>query len=273
MPVISKGRWNIDYTETGTGSPVILIHSSVSGNKQWRSLTEALKVRYRVLAVNLFSYGDTTPWPGDEVQSLADHADLVLALCGGSRGPVHIVGHSFGGSVALKAALRLGHNVAGLVLLEPNPFYLLYQHDRRSAFEEASAIRNHVKQSGAAGDWHKVAERFADYWVGDGTWDSMTARRRGAFLKTMPPNFHEWDAVMNETTTIDTWAALPAKTLIVSAAETKRPIREIVKLFVEACPHWSFAEVAGGGHMAPLFQPDLVNPIVREFLDSIEASP
>ena len=55
-------------------------------------------------------------------------------------------------------------------------------------------------------------------------------------------------------------------TLIVSAAETKRPDREIVKLFVEACPHWSFAEVVGGGHMAPLFQPDLVNPIIREFL-------
>jgi pimeloyl-ACP methyl ester carboxylesterase len=74
------------------------------------------------LAVNLFGYGDTTPWPENAVQTLADHADLVLALCSNSRGPVFIVGHSFGGSVALKAALRLGHKVAGLVLLGRNSF-------------------------------------------------------------------------------------------------------------------------------------------------------
>src|SRR5210317_1745740 len=116
MTVLSEGGWNIDYVEAGTGSPVILIHSSVSGNQQWRSLTEALMDRYRVLAINLFGYGDTTPWPENAVQTLADHADLVLALCSTSMGPVFIVGHSFGGSVALKAALRLAHKVAGLVL-------------------------------------------------------------------------------------------------------------------------------------------------------------
>ena len=133
-------------------------------------------------------------------------------------------------------------------------------------------MRDHVKKYGAAGDWYKVAQRFADYWVGDGTWDSMSQKRRSAFLEAIPPNFYEWDGVMNETTTIDTWAALTEKTLVVYAADTKRPIREIVELFVEACPHWMFKEIPEGGHMAPLFQPNIVNPIIREFLDSIEAS-
>ena len=272
MPVISTSDWNIDYVEVGTGSPVVLIHSSVSGNQQWRSLIEALKDNHRVLAVNLFGYGDTTPWPEDEMQTLGDHADLVLALCKKSGGHVFLVGHSFGGSVALKAALRLGDKVAGLVLLEPNPFYLLSQHKRKAAYEEAKALRDHVKQYGAIGDWNNVAERFADYWVGEGTWESMPAKRRSSFLEAMPPNFYEWDAVMNETTTIDTWASLKAKTLVVYAAETKRPIREIVELFIDACPQWSFKKVTEGGHMAPLFQPELVNPIVTKFLDSIEAS-
>ena len=272
MPVFSIDGWNIDYVEVGTGSPVVLIHSSVSGNQQWRLLAEALKDRHRVLAVNLFGYGDTTPWPENAVQTLADHADPVLALCSNSSGPVSIVGHSFGGSVALKAALHLGHKVAGLVLLEPNPFYLLSQHKRQAAYEEIKALRNHGKQYGAVGDWQKVAERFADYWVSEGTWESMHAKRRSAFLAATPPVFHEWDAAMNETTTIGTWASLKAKTLVVYAADTKRPIREIIELFVDACPHWSFREIAEGGHMAPLFQPELVNPIVTEFLNSIDTS-
>jgi len=163
------------------------------------------------------------------MQTLADHADLVLALCSISSDQVFLVGHSFGGSVALKAALRLDRKVAGLVLLEPNPFYLLSQHERQEAYEEAKSLRDHVKEYGTIGDWHKVAERFADYWVSEGTWENMPANRRNAFVEAMPPNFHEWDAVMNETTTIDTWASLKAKTLIEYAAETKRPIREIVE--------------------------------------------
>jgi pimeloyl-ACP methyl ester carboxylesterase len=272
MPVLSTDGWNIDYVEMGTGCPVLLIHSSVSGNQQWRSLAEALKDRYRVLAVNLFGYGDTTPWPENAVQTLADHADLVLSLCSNSMGPVFIVGHSFGGSVALKAALRLGHQVAGLVLLEPNPFYLLSQHKRQVAYKEVKALRNHVKQYGSVGDWQKVAKRFADYWVSEGTWQSMPEKRRSAFLESMPPVFHEWDAAMNETTKIDTWASIKAKTLVVYAADTKLPLREIVELFIDACPHWFFTEISKGGHMAPLFHPELVNPIVTEFLDSIDNS-
>ena len=69
MPVLSTDDWNIDYVEVGTGNPVVLIHSSVSGNQQWQSLSEALKDCHRVLAVNLFGYGDTTPWPENAVQT------------------------------------------------------------------------------------------------------------------------------------------------------------------------------------------------------------
>ena len=58
MPVLSSGSLKIDYNDDGQGQPVVLIHSSVSANRQWRPLTELLKDRYRVLALNLFGYGE-----------------------------------------------------------------------------------------------------------------------------------------------------------------------------------------------------------------------
>lgn len=60
MPVQSNGSVMLDYTEDGAGETVVLIHSSVSGNRQWRALVDALKARFRVLAINLFGYGETT---------------------------------------------------------------------------------------------------------------------------------------------------------------------------------------------------------------------
>ena len=267
MPVLSKGRLTLDYIEQGQGEPVVLIHSSVSGNRQWRALGEALADRYRVLAPNLFGYGETTPWPANTSQSLYAQASLVLALVDQAE-IVHLVGHSFGGSVALKAALLLGERAKKLVLIEPNPFTLLKQQGRTQAFLESRALRDQVKCFGSLGDWEAVAERFADYWLGDGAWEAMPEKRRSAFAAALPPNFYEWDAVMSEATTLEEWQRIAADTLVLSDPGTRRPIREIVELLARGCPHWSFRAVAEGGHMAALTRPELVNPVVREFLDS-----
>jgi pimeloyl-ACP methyl ester carboxylesterase len=271
MPILSNRSFKIEHTDEGQGPPAVLIHSSVSANRQWRALSESLKDRYRVLAINLFGYGQTTSWPENSSQSLYAQAQLVLALAEELSGPIHLVGHSFGGSVALKAAMLLGSRIRSLTLLEPNPFYLLRQAGRTTAFLEARLLRDHVKCFGSLGDWPTVAERFADYWLGDGSWASMPEKRRAAFIESLPPNLYEWDAVMDEQTTITEWKALTPNVLVVSDNATRLPIREIVDIFAQACPHWSFRLVTEGGHMAPLTRPDLVNPIICEFLDSCSA--
>ena len=55
---------------------------------------------------------------------------------------------------------------------------------------------------------------------------------------------------------------------MVSDAGTRLPIREIVALFAKTCPHWTFYTIPEGGHMTPLTRPDLINPVVRKFLDA-----
>ena len=268
MTLASQGKLTVDYAEQGTGDPVVLLPSSVSGNRQWRSLADALSDRYRAIAVNPFGYGDTTAWPDNTSQSLYAHVSLLCCIPGLQAGPIHVVGHSFGASVALKAALLFGQRVKSLVLIEPNPFNLLKQEGRIEAFLEARALRDHVKCFGSVGDWERVAERFADYWGGEGTWAAMPEKRRSAFAAALKPNYYEWDAVMNEETTLEQWKSISAPTLVMSDPQTRRTIREIVEVFAAACPHWRFHPMAGAGHMAPLTRPELVNPVVRQFLDA-----
>jgi pimeloyl-ACP methyl ester carboxylesterase len=267
MPVRAHGGLEIEHSDAGDGPAVVLVHSSVSGLRQWRSLTDALADRYRVRALNLYGYGATTPWPEDETQTLAAQAGLVAAACDGLAEPVALVGHSFGGTVALKAATLLGARVGSLVLIEPNPLYLLAQGGRYEEDAEVRALRDHVKQHGARGDWEAVAERFADYWVGDGAWSAMPEARRAAFAALLPPNFHEWDAALGEQTTVEDLAALRCRALVMTDPATRRPIRAIAELLAQACPGWTFRDIPAGGHMAPLTRPDLVNPMIRAFLD------
>ena len=261
---------NVDFVEAGSVGPVVmLVHSSVSGARQWRRLMEDLRDRFRVRAVNLFGYGKTPPWPAEATQSLDDQARLVEAALPADAGEIYLVGHSFGGSVAMKAAARLAGRVARLVLLETNPFYLLAQSGRIDAFAEAMELRDCVKEFGALGEWATAAEKFADYWGGAGTWREMTLERRSAFAEALKPNFFEWDAVMNEATSVEQWASLlPRATLLVCDPGTVLPIREIAALLRRSGPGWTYTEVPGAGHMAPLTRPDLINPLVGSFLSA-----
>jgi pimeloyl-ACP methyl ester carboxylesterase len=256
-----------DFLEAGSGPVVMLVHSSVSGARQWRRLMDDLKDDFHVRAVNLYGYGRTPPWLIDAPQSLDDQARLVETALPTNADTVCLVGHSFGGSVAMKLAAGLSGRVTRLVLLETNPFYLLKQSGRADAFAEAMDLRNCIKKFGALGKWAKAAEQFADYWGGAGSWENMPAGRRNAFAEALKPNYFEWGAVMDETTPVEQWARLlPRSTLLVSDPDTVFPIREITAILRRSCPMWTYKEIAGGGHMAPLTRPDLINPLVKSFL-------
>ena len=271
MPILERDGVRIDYREAGQGEAVILIHSSASGLGQWRKLMDAIAPRFRAIAYNLYGCGETTAWQGSRPQSMQDQAALTVALADHAGGPVHLVGHSFGGSVAMKAALALGPRLASLALLEPNPFYLLQQHGHRAAYAESCAIRDHVKRFGAVNDWEAVATRFADYWNAPGTWAAMSSERRQMFVRMLPSNFHEWDAVMAETDALSTLEPFAARTLLVTAEDTVRPIREIAEVMAAHLPGLTWQRIPMGGHMAPVTRPDLVNPLVIAHLERFRA--
>jgi pimeloyl-ACP methyl ester carboxylesterase len=257
----------VDVIEKGDGPTVVLIHSSVAGAGQWRRLMDDLAGEFRLLAVNLLGYGRTPPWSAERAQTLFDQARLLEHVLPDGIGRFSIVGHSFGGSVAMKAAAVYGDRVDQLVLIEPNPFYLLSQHGRGDAFAEALFLRNCIKENGGKGDWEAAAAVFADYWNGAGSWEAMPEDRRAKFGLALRPNLHEWDAVMDDTTPISEWRdRLPRHTTVIRAADTVRSIAEIADLMEASCPDWRFETLSEGGHMAALTRPETMSLLIRSAL-------
>lgn len=266
MPVLEHKNLRIDFSDAGCGAPVVLVHSSVSGNRQWKRLVQELQPHFRVLAVNLFGYGETSAWNEETTQTIADQADLVLRLVRDIPGPVRIVGHSFGGSVACKAAAMLGQRASHLFLFEPTLFHLLGQNGRREAHAEAAALRDFVKLHGKHDRWETVAERFVDYWIGDGGWAATPDERRLAYMQLLRPNYYEWDSVDSDQTTLEELDGISARAMMVYSSGARRASREIAQLFEEHCPNWSVVRIGEGGHMAPLTHPHVVNPLIADFL-------
>ena len=259
----------LDFIEEGQGGVVLLIHSTVAGNKQWRKLIECLSPHYRILAPNLFGYGSTIKWHKKRAQTLSDQVDLVSSFFEKTES-ISIVGHSFGGSVAMMAAKKYPEKIKKLVLIEPNPFYLLEHYSDLESYQEALNLRDIIKTNATKETWVQAAEQFADYWNGSGTWTKMDQIRREKFAEALKPNFHEFDCVINETTSLEEWRdVLPLNTHVLFSEQTVNSIRKIITIFEETMPNWTFHSYGGGTHMAPLTHPNIVNPIIYKILSEV----
>src|SRR5690348_13175582 len=121
-----------DRATAGAHRTVIALHCSGADGNQWRSLKEALGAGYIVHGPEHFGCERTGRWPGERAFAIGDEADRTLALIDASEHPVHLAGHSYGGGVALHAALQRPDRIASLSLYEPTAFHLLPQLDRKS---------------------------------------------------------------------------------------------------------------------------------------------
>ena len=265
MPNLCEGELSVDYLDDGAGPAVVLVHSSVSGNKQWRRLVEALRPTYRCVAPNLLGYGLTSPWQAGRRQTLADAAQVTLALCKTIPGPIHLVGHSWGGAVALETANKLGPRVSHLALYEPMLCGLLHTQGKAEAWSEALGIYTAVQRLSDAQDWAALAELFTDYFNGDGSWAATPAERQSVIASQLPPNRHEWDASSQPTTAQD-FGGVTARTLVLRGSRTRLVTKEIADVLCQAFPHWQLQEIQDAGHMGPLTHGAAVNAEIQSFL-------
>jgi pimeloyl-ACP methyl ester carboxylesterase len=159
----------------------VCLHASASSGRQWQALQRQLAGRYRVLAPDLYGAGDSPPWPGERELTLADEVALLEPVLEAAGEAVHLVGHSYGGAVAARAALARVGRFRSLVLIEPVLFGLLLAEDPgQPAAREIVAVCQHTRVAVELGALASAGERFIDYWMGPGTWAGMPPHRRAA---------------------------------------------------------------------------------------------
>ena len=131
MPTLEVNGLTVHFSELGIGEEVVLVHGGNTSGRFWHNLSSALKDAYRLLAIDLYGCGGTDPWPATGYPSHDEEAELVRALIDSLRGPVHLVGHSYGAAVCLRAALTHRARLHSLTLVEPTAYLLLEQARQR----------------------------------------------------------------------------------------------------------------------------------------------
>jgi pimeloyl-ACP methyl ester carboxylesterase len=117
---------NLYYEDQGKGAPVLLLHGFGASTFTWRHVVPELAQTHRVIAVDLKGFG-LSDKPFDERYSVFDQAELIAQLIEDKDlRDLTIVGHSYGGGVALSLALKANERLSGrisrLVLLDSIAF-------------------------------------------------------------------------------------------------------------------------------------------------------
>ena len=227
---------------------------------------ERLADRYRVIAADLYGCGKSPAWPGERPMWIDDQLALLVPVFERAGERFHLVGHSYGGAVALKAALGLKGRLRSLVLYEPVLFSVLLDHAPDSAAaREIMAVRDDTAHLAP----EAVAQRFIDYWMGAGTWAAMPESRRAALaiaVRTVKP---EWHSAFNEPTPLAAFGAIDAPALLLTGTASTAAARAVARLLAGVLPRVRVEEIGGAGHMAPVTHPQQVNALIERFLANL----
>lgn len=190
--MIHEPRGHIDYDICGSGPTIVLVPGSCSTGAAWRPVIAALGNRFRCVTTSLLGYGGTEERRTPQDPAIAHEAEILESVIRrtGSNG-VHLVGHSFGGLVALATVLRARVPVASLTIAEAPAASLLrevgeLQHYR--TFRDMTDAYFAAFDGGA----EVAIATMIDFYGGAGTFASWPARVRAYAIQTTSVNILDW---------------------------------------------------------------------------------
>ena len=252
---------NIDAITVGSGPTNILaLHASGTGAGSLVALARALGDEFHVHIPNLHGYGDSSV-SVQRASPLEQHlliAEAAMEYFGGL--PVHVVGHSMGGVVALMLAATGAENVASLSLAEPVYFGVLDEVLDADAIDaDAMSIEGLLATSDGGVD------SFIEYWNGT-PWSQIPAPTRNMLLEMRDQLSAEAKAVSSNRTPIELYDSITCSVQILVGERTNAVARRICDRIVERRPDWFRAQINSAGHMLTIEQPAAVGEAIAGWI-------
>lgn len=246
---------------------VACLHSSGGSGGQWQALRDYIGSRYDVLTPNLIGYGQSEYEYGSSLE-IEDEVERIAGQLRAVGGRAHLVGHSYGGAVAVHLALWHPELVASVSVYEPVIFSALKAAADQSPEvveieQVADAIASQLDT--IHGRW-QGARDFINYWADCDAWHSLANHQHARFANLIPKVSAEFVALTKAGTTTRDLAALEVPLRLVYGSATRRPALRIAELIAGADADVDVHVIEGLGHMAPVTHADIVNPLLVDHL-------
>jgi pimeloyl-ACP methyl ester carboxylesterase len=256
--------WQIlPYDEVGNGPAVVLLHAGIADRTMWTEHLEPLaQAGYRAMAMDLSGFGEAAVAAGEQ----APWIDVLATMDATEIHEAALVGNSFGGAVALRAAVLAPERVSALALISaPAPGV-----DPSPELEAAWAAEEGALERG---DLDAAVAAVVETWTLPDAPSELRDR-----IATMQRRAYEMQADAEEVTEAadpveddpDALRRLEMPTLVAVGDQDKPEFREGAEVLAGAMPNARLEMIEGAGHLAPLETPEAFRALLMEFLESAE---
>ena len=275
MPQDIRGGVPTHWIRAGSGPrQTLMIHCSLGHAGGWARMAAALDDLVTAIAYDLPGHGRSADWDGvSDIQAVST-AMAVDLLADQGQGPADIIGHSFGGTVALRLAVERPDLVRSLVLFEPVFFAVAVQDSPALKVQDDAHMRAY-RDALHAGDRVAAARAFTAIW-GDGRgWDSLPAPQQKALAARIhlieagaPAIYGDCAGILSG----GKLAGITCPVLLMRGGDSPAAIAAINDGLARRIPQARQAVVPGAGHMAPITHPGEVAALTRAFMQDHPAT-
>jgi pimeloyl-ACP methyl ester carboxylesterase len=244
--MIDNIRGRIDYDECGSGPTIVLVPGSCNTGAAWRPVISSFNDQFRCVTTSLLGYGATEERRTAFDSSISHEAEVLECVIRKAGGPVHLVGHSFGGLVALVVALRNRVPLASLVIAEAPAMEILRATESHhyDVFRKMTEAYFADFASGNVG----AIETMIDFYGGPGTFASWPAKVRSYAEQTTPVNILDWASAYGFPLEVASLAAVHVPTLILWGGASHPAMQCANTLLSESINGAALATVSGAAH-------------------------
>jgi pimeloyl-ACP methyl ester carboxylesterase len=235
---------------------VVLVHGSLDRAASFSRVRRRLGDLHTVVYDRRGYQGSRQALPLNT--TLEGHVDDLLAVVGGR--PSVVVGHSYGGAIALGAALREDSPIVAVAAYEP-PMPWLAEWPRSVPDPAPVPGRDPAGQESA----DMAAERFFRRMVGDGAWDRLSEEGKRSRWDDGPALAAELAAIRLDHPPFDV-TSLGVPSVFGRGGNSVGRHRDAVTWLVEHTPGAALFEIDGASHGAHLTHPDGFAALVRATL-------
>jgi pimeloyl-ACP methyl ester carboxylesterase len=259
MPHLKVGDVQVHYREIGHGPSVVLLPGGGASGAQWKQVCNRLCDRYRLITVDHYGHGGTDVWPGPANEHTHDaEAELVRNVISHVGEPAHVVGHSYGGGVALRLALAAPGCVRSLVLLEPYALSILEHGGEAGLISDHRQATLKFIRDIQAGDCAGAWARFLEGNDAPVLWPRLPPEAQSRLLAMTDSLVLFGYAVLNHDTTPEQCRGLTLPVLLLHGAATRPMFRRITELLAGFLPAAKLHVLPAAGHMSPLTHPEAI---------------
>jgi pimeloyl-ACP methyl ester carboxylesterase len=267
--MIEEQRGRIEYEEQGSGPALVMVPGSCSTGAAWRPVMKALGDNFRFVTTSLLGYGATAERRTDSDPSVLHEAEVLEAVIARAGGNVHLVGHSFGGAVALIAAMRKRVPIASLTVLEA-PLPSLLDHCREDTHYRAFGDMTDAYFAAWRSGDREAIRTMIDFYGGEGTYASWPERVRAYAVETTPVNMLDWACAYDEPLSPEMLAAIDVPVSVAVGAQSHPAICRANGLVAMSIKDATFKTIGGASHFMISTHPAQVAELIAKNVANAE---